>query len=96
MPQQHQSYFNSPKRTDFSRSGSALLLTLLVVSLLLMLVLSFTVYVRVSLREVDNRQELRLARANAKVGLEIAVASLQKYAGSDQRITSNAALTGST
>ncbi len=61
-----------------------------------MLVLSFTVYVRVSLREVDNRQELRLARANAKVGLEIALASLQKYAGSDQRITANAALTGST
>ncbi|WFB36839.1 hypothetical protein P3T73_03560 [Kiritimatiellota bacterium B12222] len=78
-----------------SRSGSVLLLTLLVVSLLLVIVVTFTVYVRMGLREIGDRQELHLAQSNAKVGMQLALGSLQQYAGHDQRVTGDAQLVGS-
>ncbi len=78
------------KTRHHSRRGSALLLTLLVVSLLLVIVLSFVVFVRMQLREVTNQQNLNMARQNAKLGLMIAVAELQRLAGDDQRITAPA------
>ncbi|MDF3130822.1 hypothetical protein P0Y35_16545 [Kiritimatiellaeota bacterium B1221] len=78
-----------------SRSGSALLLTLLVVSLLLVMVVSFSAYIRMGLREIHAHQEFVLAQSNAKLAMQIAIDSLQRTAGKDQRITANAALTGS-
>jgi hypothetical protein len=62
----------------------------MVVSLLMVMVLGFVVTVRMELRRVTNSQNLVLARANAKVGLAIAISQLQKYAGADQRITAPA------
>ena len=69
------------------KRGSALLLTLLIVSLLLVIVLSFVTFVRIQLREVTNGQNLLVARQNARLGLELAVSELQKHAGADQRVT---------
>jgi hypothetical protein len=77
-----------------SKSGSALLLTLLVVSLLLVIVLSFTVYVRLELRSIGNQQNLMLARHNAKLAMNLALAQLQKAAGPDQRVTARAEILG--
>lgn len=64
-----------------------MLVTLLVVSFLLILVLAFTVIVRAQLREVVNRQQLMAARANARLGANMALASLQQTLGPDQRVT---------
>jgi hypothetical protein len=71
-------------------SGSALLVTLLVVSLLLVMVLSLVVVVRMELRKVVAHQELMQARANARLGLQMAIAKLQVAAGPDTRVTAPA------
>lgn len=70
-----------------SREGSALLLTLLAVSLLLVVVLTLVVTVRMELRKVVDHQNHLQARANARLGAELAVARLQELAGPDTRIT---------
>ena len=75
-----------------NRRGSALLVTLLSVSLLLVLVLMLATVVRMELRTVTARQETQLARANARLGLELAVALLQEKAGPDRRVTANGEL----
>jgi hypothetical protein len=68
------------------------LVTLLVVSLLLVVVLAFTVYVRIELRRIENHQHRQIARANARLGMHLAVAELQRYAGADQRVTATAGI----
>ncbi|GEM_PF-1594947 len=74
-----------PSKTE--KRGSVLLLTLMVVSLLMIVVLAFVVMVRMELRSVINQQNLLQARANARFGLEMAIARLQEAAGPDTRIT---------
>jgi len=69
------------------RNGSVLLLTLMVVSLLMVLVVAFSVFVRLELREVIQKQQLFQARANAHLGVDMAVAHLQEIAGVDSRVT---------
>ena len=80
------------RRGKYSKNGSALLVTLLVISLLLIMVVAFTTFVRMSLREVTNHQQLLTARANARLGAEMAVASLQELLGPDQRVTARGEL----
>jgi hypothetical protein len=75
-----------------SREGSALVLTLLVVSLLVVLVLAFSVHVRMELRSVREVQQLRQAQANALLGANLAIARLQELAGPDTRVTAPPAL----
>ncbi|WFB37119.1 hypothetical protein P3T73_05015 [Kiritimatiellota bacterium B12222] len=82
------------KNNNSSKNGSVLLLTLLVVSLLLVLVLSFTVYVRIELRSTSNRIDLIQARQNAKLALHLALAQLQKTAGEDRRVSARAEILG--
>ncbi|MCC5844530.1 MAG: hypothetical protein JJU05_09785 [Verrucomicrobia bacterium] len=72
------------------------MVTLLVTSLLLVIVLTFTLVVRLELRNVIVYQENVQARANARLSLELAVARLQETAGADQRVTGTAALMGHT
>lgn len=67
-----------------------MLLTILVVSLLLVIVLSFVVFVRMELRQAVNRQNLMQARANARMGAQLAIARLQELAGPDTRVTAPA------
>ncbi|MCC5844169.1 MAG: hypothetical protein JJU05_07960 [Verrucomicrobia bacterium] len=69
------------------KHGSALLVTLLVVSLLLVMTLSLVAVVRMDLREVTQYQQLYQARANARLGAELAVARLQELTGADTRVT---------
>jgi type II secretory pathway component PulK len=63
------------------RTGSALLLTILTVSILLVIVLALVVMVRLELRAVGNQQDLLQARANARLGLDMAMGRLQDLAG---------------
>ena len=78
----------APSRHSLTaRQGSALLITLLTTSLLLVLVLTFVVVVRVELRRVINHQDSLQARANARLGAELAVARLQELTGPDTRVT---------
>jgi len=76
--------------TPSRRTGSVLLITLMVVSLLLILVTSFAVFIRIELRQVVNRQQELTARKHAALALQIAVGELQVHAGADQRITAPA------
>jgi hypothetical protein len=75
--------------------GSALLLTLLVASLLMVMVLSFVVFVRMELRIVINNQQLREARANARLGAMLALGELQRTMGPDMRISARAEILSS-
>nr|MDA3873336.1 hypothetical protein [Kiritimatiellia bacterium] len=76
------------------QKGSALLLTLLIASLLMVLVLSFVVHIRLELRRVGNYQDLIRTRSDARVAMNIAVAELQAAAGPDKRVTGTAELDG--
>ncbi len=57
--------------------------------LMTMLVLAFSTHVRLELRSISNHQNQHLARANARLGLELALAQLQAAAGPDQRVTAS-------
>ena len=81
-----------PVHSQCSRKGSALLLTLLVVSLLLVIVLAFVAFVRVELRTVSLRQQRIQAETNAKLGIELAIAQLQELSGPDTRVSGTASL----
>lgn len=81
-------------RTSGSKSGSILLITLLVTSLLMVMVVSLSVLVRLELREVTERQNLLEARQNAKLSMHLALNKLQMAAGQDQRVTARADILG--
>jgi len=74
------------------KDGSILLLTLMVVSLLMVVTLAFTVFVRLNLKEVVTIQNQRQARSTSKLSLHLAIAQLQELTGPDTRITSPASL----
>jgi type II secretory pathway component PulK len=78
------------------RNGSALLLTILTVAVLLVVSLAFVAFVRVELRAVTNQQNLLEAQAQARMSMELAIGTLQAAAGADQRVTGTAALAGFT
>lgn len=74
------------------RRGSALVLTLLVVSMLVIMVLAFSAFVRLELRSVVARQSLLRAQSNARLASELAVGRLQELLGPDQRVSATADL----
>lgn len=91
MMQKMKRHETRPARFDSRpKKGSALLVTLLVISLLMVLVLAFVASVRMGLREVSQTQMEREARSHARLGVELAIAQLQMHAGPDQRITAPA------
>ncbi|MCC5848290.1 MAG: hypothetical protein JJU29_09365 [Verrucomicrobia bacterium] len=73
-----------------TREGSALLVTLLVISLMLVTVLTFTQVVRMELRKVISHQEMLQAKGNARLGAELALAQIQHLLGPDQRVSAPA------
>ncbi len=75
------------QRTLPTRKGSVLLITLMVVSLLLLIMVAFSVFVRLELRQVIQHQQLLDARNNAKLSATLALGRLQELTGPDQRIT---------
>ncbi|MEX2607061.1 MAG: hypothetical protein WD708_06915, partial [Kiritimatiellia bacterium] len=74
-----------------AKQGSALLLTLLVTSLLLVIVLAFVTFVRMEFAGIISTQERYQAQANARLALNLAIARLQESAGPDARSTAAAA-----
>jgi len=70
-----------------SRSGSVLMITVLTMALLLVLVLAFVAVVRLELRKTAAYHDHVLARANARLAIELAVANLQENIGPDRRVT---------
>lgn len=78
------------RRSRQSREGSILLITLLVVSLLMFVVLALVAFVRSELRGMGEHQNQMLARANARLGANLALAELQRTLGPDMRVSATA------
>ncbi len=72
------------------RAGFALLITITLLAFLVILLVGLGVYTRVETSIAGNTQRQAQARQNALVGLNLAVAQLQKYAGPDTRVTATA------
>lgn len=82
------------KAPNPSKSGSALLITLLVTSLLLATALAFVAQVRLEFRSTLAMQSEDAAKRHARLAVELALAQLQFNAGPDQRATATAAFLG--
>ena len=73
-----------------NRKGFALILVFSLASIVLLLALSLVSLTQVESASSRYDQGLRVARANARLALQMALGDLQKLAGSDQRITATA------
>lgn len=73
-------------RSSRSR-GFALITVLAILALLLVLILVISTLIHVETRTRASGKNLLLARQNALLGLDTAIAQLQEYAGKDQAVT---------
>jgi hypothetical protein len=73
--------------------GFALLITITLLAFLVLLLVSLASLTRVETQVAANNQSLAQARQNALLAMNMAVGQLQKYAGSDARITARAEIT---
>ncbi len=81
------------KRTFPQRpKGFALVVTISLMVLLSLLAVGLLGLSTVSLRASGQQQDMQMARANARLALNIAIGQLQKRVGADQRITAPARL----
>ena len=71
-------------------AGFALIATVSVMVLLVLIALAMLSLSTVELRSSRNEDDMNTARANARMGLMIAIGELQKMTGPDQRITASA------
>jgi hypothetical protein len=79
------------KRFAFrDRKGFALILVFSLASIVLLLALSLVSLTQVESASSRYDQGLRIARANARLALQMALGDLQEFAGPDQRITATA------
>ena len=82
---------NLRKRFAFrDRKGFALILVFSLASIVLLLALSLVSLTQVESASSRYDQGLRVARANARLALQMAIGDLQEFAGPDQRITAMA------
>lgn len=85
------STLRSPRTTPSgARRGFALLITITLLAFLVILLVGLATYTRVETAVAGNTQRQAQARQNALVGLNLALAQLQKYAGPDTRVTATA------
>lgn len=70
--------------------GFALLLVVTLLAFIVLLLLGLAVYTRIETGVAGNTQRQAQARENALLGLNVALAQLQRYAGPDERITATA------
>lgn len=75
----------------FRTRGFALVLTLALLGLLVLVIAGLAVMTRTATRAADSGVKQTQARQNAMMGLNIALAQLQKHAGPDDRVTATAA-----
>jgi hypothetical protein len=73
-----------------AQSGFALVIALSLMAFILLLLLSISTLVQVETTSASISKHTLEARQNALLGAYIAVGNLQKYAGSDQRVTATA------
>lgn len=73
-----------------SRKGFALILVFALASIVLLLGLSIVSLTQVETASSRYEQGLRVARANARLALQMALGDLQEFTGPDQRITATA------
>ena len=74
------------------QEGFALVLALSLMAFVLLLVLSLSTLIQVDQRSASIATSQLRSRENARLGAMIALGSLQKYAGQDQRVTAPATL----
>lgn len=70
--------------------GFALLIVVTLLAFVVVLLLGLAAYTRVETAVAGNVQRQAQARENALLGLEVALAQLQKHAGPDRRVTATA------
>lgn len=63
-----------------------------ILALTTLLMLAMAGLLRVESATADQNKQMQKARANAKLGLMVALGDLQKYAGPDQRVTATASI----
>lgn len=73
-----------------SRSGFALIITIILMAFLVLLMVSMATLTRVETQVAANYQQQDQARSNALLALNLALGQLQAAAGPDQRITARA------
>jgi len=73
-----------------NRRGFALILVFSLASIVLLLGLSLVSLTQVETASNQYDQGLRIARANARLALQMAIGDLQNFAGPDQRVTATA------
>lgn len=67
--------------------GFALIITLALLTFLILVLFAMTSLTRVETRMVGASQETNIARENAKLAMDTAIAQLQRYTGPDDRVT---------
>ncbi|WOO40627.1 hypothetical protein [Rubellicoccus peritrichatus] len=77
------------RRRPSSKSGFALLVTLMLMAFLLVLGISLTAIVGLETQATQTAQDIEKAQQNALAGLQVALGQLQETAGHDQRITAS-------
>jgi hypothetical protein len=77
----------------FRRKGFALIVTLSLMILLTVIAVGLLSLSSISLRSSTQGNAMATARANARMGLMLAIGELQKNAGADQRVTARAEVT---
>ncbi len=77
-----------------ARSGFALVLTIGLLALLVLAVYALSALVRANAQTATAGVAQMQARQNALLGLDLAIAELQRYAGQDGRVTAKAGVTG--
>ena len=76
--------------TKNSKKGFALVLALSLMSLVFLLVVSLVSLVSTDLNLSELRKQKILARANARLGMMVALGEIQKHLGPDTRVTATA------
>ena len=84
------SIFMSTRESSLHNKGFALIATISVMVLLVLVALALLSLSTVELRGSSNDRNLETARANARMGLMLAIAELQTTSGADTRITAPA------
>ena len=84
---------SSPSLAHVNKRGFALLITITLLAFLVLLLVSLSSLTRVETQIAGNGQKQVKARANALLGLNLALGQLQRYAGPDKAVSARADVT---